>query len=103
MSPAEASTSIKRGTDWSVGIRALTTQGNFDFSAWTATAKFFTSSGTVLKTVEGILSAEDCFLFLIPHAETSALTAQNGRWEIWTTRTEDNYTTCLVSGRMTIL
>jgi hypothetical protein len=103
MAPAEASTSVKRGTDWSVGLRALTSQGNFDFSAWTATAKLFSSSGSVLKTITGILSAEDCFNFSISHTETAALTAQNGRWEIMATRTVDGYTTCLVSGRATIL
>lgn len=60
-------------------------------------------SGALLKTINGQVSAVDCMNFSMTHEETTALTAQSGRWEIWATRLEDNFIQLIVSGRATIV
>ena len=103
MAPADISTTIRKSADWAVGVRLLTNQSNVDLSAWTMQALIYGGAGNLLKTIDGLQTAVDCINFAMTHAETAALSKQNGTWEIWGTRVEDNLITLLVSGRATIV
>ena len=103
MAPADISTTIRKGTDWAVGIRLRTGQSLINLSAYTMQALIYGSAGNLLKTIDGLQTAVDCINFAMTHAETTALAKQNGTWEIWGTRVEDNLITLLVSGRATIV
>lgn len=103
MAPADISTTIRKGADWVVGVRLLTSQSHVDLSAWTMQALIYGSAGNLLQTLTGLQTATDCINFSITHVETAALTKQNGSWEIWGTRVEDNLVQLLVAGRATIV
>ena len=103
MAPADISTTIRKGTDWTVGIRLRTGQSLINLSAYTMQSKIYGASGSLLKTLTGLQTSTECINFAMTHEETTVLAAQNGKWEIWGTRIEDDFIMLLVAGRATIV